>query len=148
MWIAQVLPLGLGLALRRCRPALAAGLEDPLNSIADLLLLILVVVLLAFTGHLIIPFMALNALALAFMALMVAAALAIGVLLSGPDRQERTTVALVISMRNPGLALLFAGLYAPQEQGLKLAIVAYLPLTVLLCVPFLCWQNRSLSMGS
>jgi predicted Na+-dependent transporter len=140
--ISQVLPLGLGLALRRWQPALADRIEDPLNRIADLLLLVLVVVVLALTGHLLIPFMAANALALAFMALMVVAALAIGVFLSGADRQERTTVALVTSMRNPGLALLFAGLYAPKDGGLKLAIVAYLLMTVLVSVPFLRWQQR------
>lgn len=140
--LSQLLPLGLGLGLRRWRPALADRLQGPLERIADLLFLLLVVAVLALTAHLLVPFAASEGLALLFMALMVVVALAIGVLVSGPGRQERTTVALVTSMRNPGLALLFAGLYAPQEARLNLAIVAYLLLTILLSVPFLLWQNR------
>ena len=75
------------------------------------------------------------------MAVMVAAALAIGSLLAGPEPRERTTVALVTSMRNPGLALLFATTHGAGMPGLKLAVLAYLLVTVLLSIPFLRWQK-------
>lgn len=50
------------------------------------------------------------------------ASMAIGYLLAGRDPEEQTTAALVTSVRNPpGLALLFAGLFAPDMEVLKLA---------------------------
>jgi predicted Na+-dependent transporter len=73
---------------------------------------------------------------------MVLVALAIGFLMAGPDPRERTTTALVTSMRNPGLALLFAATYAPEVPGVKIAILAYLLLTVILSVPFLRWRKE------
>jgi predicted Na+-dependent transporter len=140
--LSQVLPLALGLGLRRWQPSLADRLEAPLSKLADLLLLVLVVVVLALTAQLLVPFVASEAIALGFMALMVMAALAIGYVLSGPAEEERTTVSLVTSMRNPGLALLFTGLYAPSIPSIKLAIIAYLIVTIIVSIPFLQWRKQ------
>ena len=140
---AQLLPLVLGLLVRRWQPALATRIRDPLEKLANLLLLALIVLVLVKAAPLLVPFAATNALALACMALMVVVALAIGYLMAGPDPRERTTTALVTSMRNPGLALLFAATYAPQVPGVKIAILAYLLITVILSVPFLRWRKNA-----
>lgn len=141
---AQVLPLLAGLLLRRWQPEWVARLEGPLDKLANGLLLLLIVLVLIKAGPLLVPFVASNGLALGFMAVMVAAALAIGFLMAGPEPRERTTVALVMSMRNPGLALLFATTYGAGMPGLKLAVLAYLLITVLLSVPFLRWRRAPL----
>jgi predicted Na+-dependent transporter len=133
----QVLPLLAGLLLRRWKPEWVARLQGPLDKLANGLLLLLIVVVLITAGPLLVPFVSANLLALAFMAVMVAAALAIGYLMAGPAPRERTTVALVTSMRNPGLALLFASTHGAGMPGLKLAVLAYLLVTVLLSIPFL-----------
>jgi predicted Na+-dependent transporter len=138
---AQVLPLLAGLLLRRWKPEWVARLEGPLDKLANGLLLLLIVLVLIKAGPLLLPFVASNWLALGFMAVMVAAALAIGYVMAGPEPRERTTVALVMSMRNPGLALLFATNYGTGMPGLKLAVLAYLLVTVLLSIPFLRWQK-------
>jgi bile acid:Na+ symporter, BASS family len=138
---AQVLPLLAGLLLRRWKPEWVARLEGPLDKLANGLLLLLIVLVLIKAGPALVPFVAANWLALGFMAVMVAAALAIGYLMAGPEPRERTTVALVTSMRNPGLALLFATTYGTGMPGLKLAVLAYLLVTVLLSIPFLRWQK-------
>jgi predicted Na+-dependent transporter len=138
---AQVLPLLAGLLLRRWKPEWVARLQGPLDKLANGLFLLLIVLVLIKAGPLLVPFVASNGLALGFMAVMVAAALAIGFLLAGPEPRERTTVALVTSMRNPGLALLFATTYGAEMPGLKLAVLAYLLVTVLLSIPFLRWQK-------
>lgn len=138
---AQLLPLLLGLALRRWRPTLADRIMLPLQRLADLLLLLLTVLVLVFAGRQLVPFMAANALALPFMAAMVLASLAIGLLLAGPSPRERITTSLVTSMRNPGLALLFASLYGQELHGVKLGILAYLLTTVILSIPFLRWRR-------
>jgi predicted Na+-dependent transporter len=140
---AQLLPLVLGLLVRRWQPALATRIQVPLDKLANLLLLALIVLVLVKAAPLLVPFAATNALALACMALMVVVALAIGYLMAGPDPRERTTTALVTSMRNPGLALLFAATYAPQVPGVKIAILAYLLLTVILSIPFLRWRKNA-----
>ena len=74
-------------------------------------------------------------------ALMVLASLVIGLLLAGRSPQERITTSLVTSMRNPGLALLFASLYGQDLPGVKLGILAYLLTTVILSIPFLRWRR-------
>jgi predicted Na+-dependent transporter len=137
----QVLPLLAGLLLRRWKPEWVARLQGPLDKLANGLFLLLIVLVLIKAGPLLVPFVASNGLALGFMAVMVAAALAIGYFMAGPEPRERTTVALVTSMRNPGLALLFATTYGAEMPGLKLAVLAYLLVTVLLSIPFLRWQK-------
>ncbi len=144
----QVLPLLAGLLLRRWRPGWVARLQGPLDKLANALLLLLIVVVLIKAGPLLVPFLASNWLALGFMAVMVAAALAIGYFLAGREPRERTTVALVTSMRNPGLALLFASTYGAGMPGLKLAVLAYLLVTVLFSIPFLRWQKGRLGPAS
>ena len=143
----QILPLLLGLFLRRWLPAWAERAEPFFNKLANLLLLLVLVVILVKAFPLLIPFASKNLLALALMAVMVIASLLIGYLLAGPDPKERTTVSLVISMRNPGLALLFAQINAPQMLELKLSILTYLVLTIIFSIPFLNWRKR-LAMGT
>jgi hypothetical protein len=50
-------------------------------------------------------------------------------------------------MRNPGLALLLASTFAPGVPAVKLGILVYLLITVVLSVPFLCWQQRTQSQA-
>lgn len=138
----QVLPLLLGLGLRRCFPALTAKLLGPLEQLANGLLLVLLVVILSFTLPAVGSFLASNLLALPLMAAMVLLSLAIGWLLAGPDPAESTTTALVTSMRNPGLALLFASSHAPGIPAVKLAILSYVLITALVSIPFLMAQKR------
>ncbi len=140
--VAQVLPLLLGLGLRRWLPALAARLVGPLEKLANGLLLLLVLVILGLTLPALGSFLAGNLIALPLMAVLVMLCLAIGWLLAGPDPAESTTTALVTSMRNPGLALLFASSHAPGIPAVKLAILSYVLVTVIVSIPFLMAQQR------
>ena len=142
--VAQVLPLLLGLGLRRGFPALAARLVRPLNKVADGLLLLLVLVILGFTLPALSAFLAGNLIALPLLVVMVALCLAIGWLLAGPEPTESTTTALVTSMRNPGLALLFASIHAEGIPAVKLAILSYVLVTVIVSIPFLLAQQHRL----
>ncbi|KEF43327.1 MAG: transporter [Cyanobium sp. CACIAM 14] len=138
---AQILPLACGLLLRRWQPAWAGRWEGFFDRLANLLLLLLVLAVLVKTGPLLLPFMGRNLPAMGLMMVMVLTSLAIGWLAAGRDPQERTTVSLVTSMRNPGLALLFAETFAKGMEGLKLAILIYLLVTVILGIPFLRWSR-------
>ncbi len=140
--VVQVLPLLLGLGLRRWFPALAVRLVGHLEKVANGLLLLLMLVILGFTLPALGSFLADNLIALPLMVVMVAWCLALGWLLAGPDPAESTTTALVTSMRNPGLALLFASTNAPGIPAVKLAILSYVLVTVIVSIPFLMAQQR------
>lgn len=140
--LAQGLPLGLGMLVRHRWPALAERLAAPIDRFAMLLLLVITVAVLVISSPLLARFLLGNAAALPVMALMVLVALAIGWFLSGPGLVERTTIGLVTSMRNPGLALLLASIHAGGMEGLKLSILIYLLLTIVLTVPFLSLRRR------
>lgn len=144
---AQLLPLGIGVVLRRWKPSLADRLQPSISRVANLLLLVLIVLILLKVGPQILRFLQGDLAGLAAVVAMVLASLAIGQLLGAGPPHVRTTTALVTSMRNPGLALLLAHVYAPHVKGLTLGILSYLLLTVLLSIPYLRWR-RTLSAAS
>ena len=128
--------------MRRFAPQWTSRLEAPLDRIANALLLLLVLVLLAKTAPLLATYVGANLVALPVMGALVLISLALGYGLADRDPQQRVTLALVTSMRNPGLALLLAGTYAPEVPAVKLGILMYLLITVLLSIPFLRWQRH------
>jgi BASS family bile acid:Na+ symporter len=141
--IVQVLPLSVGLLLGHWRPNLAARWAGPVQKIALLMTLLVVGLIVCVVLPQLLTFALANALAIAAMGVMTAAALGIGYVLAGDVREERLTTALVTSMRNPGLALLFAVSHGPDVPGVKLAIVSYLLVTLVASIPFLRWASRT-----
>ena len=139
--LVQLLPLLLGLLVRRFAPSWASRLETPLDRLANGLLLLLVLVVLGKTAPLLVTYVGANLIALPVMAALVLISLALGYGLTNRDPCLGVTLALVTSMRNPGLALLLAGIYAPEMPAVKLGILVYLLITVLLSIPFLRWQR-------
>jgi BASS family bile acid:Na+ symporter len=134
----QVIPLVLGLALRSRQPALADRLEKPLNRIAALLILLLVVLILISASPYLLQFITGNLAGLLLMAVQVIGCLLIGRALAGGHVvRHGSTTALVTAMRNAGLALLFAYQFGDEVRGLKLAILLYVLLTALISVPVL-----------
>lgn len=140
--LTQLLPLLLGLLVRRSAPRWASRLEKPFDRLANGLLLLLVLVVLWKTGPLLVTYVGANLMALPVMAALVLISLALGYSLTNRDPCLGVTLALVTSMRNPGLALLLAGIYAPEVPAVKLGILVYLLITILLSIPFLKWQRR------
>ncbi|MFM8259389.1 MAG: bile acid:sodium symporter [Vulcanococcus sp.] len=139
----QVLPLLLGLALRHWQPRFADQVEVPLERIANLLLLVLLLLVLLKAGPLLLAFVPANLPALALMALLVVASLLIGRLMAAEQGDAHgTTTGLVTAMRNPGLALLFASRHGQELAGLRLAILAYVLITVLVSSPWLRLSRR------
>ncbi len=139
---SQILPLLVGLALRRWRPRWMAPLQGPLDGLANGLVLAVTAGVLIRTGPQLLPFVGREWLALLTMAVMALVALAIGQLAAARLVQERSTVALVTAMRNSGLALLLAATYAPELPRVKTAILAYLLVTVGLSRLVLRWRQR------
>lgn len=131
----QVLPLLLGVLLRRKLPRLAERIERPLETIANALLLLLVGVVLLKAGPALMATVPGDPGALVMMAVLAVLSLALGRWLGGRDRNEGVTTALVTGMRNPGLALLFASRFGQHLPGLKLWILAYVLVTLIVSMP-------------
>ncbi|MCT0218297.1 bile acid:sodium symporter [Synechococcus sp. CS-1329] len=138
----QLLPLLCGIALRRWQPALTHRFEGTAMRLANALLVLLVVLFLVALGPDLLAFVIGNGPALLVMALMTLGSLGLGALLAGRDPIARTTVPLVTSMRNPGLALLFAGIHGGGMPEIKTAILAYLLVTILVSIPFVSWRKK------
>ena len=131
---AQVLPLLPGLGLRRWFAAVSARLVAPLEKLASGLLLLTI---LGLTMPVLGAFLASNLLAQPLIAAMAVLSLAVGWLLAGPSPAASTTTALATSMRNPGLALLFATSHAPGIPMVKLTILScVLLVTILVSILF------------
>ncbi|MEB3301341.1 MAG: transporter [Cyanobacteriota bacterium] len=139
--LVQVLPLTAGLTLSHWFPQIAARWAVPIQKTAHLVNLAVVALIVFMVFPRVLSFAQQNLLALAAMVLMTFAALGIGYALGGANSQERTTTAVVTSMRNPGLALLFATAHGKDISGIKLAILTYLLVTILGSIPFYRWSK-------
>jgi predicted Na+-dependent transporter len=135
--LAQLLPLGLGLLVRRHHPGLAQSWLVPCDRVGNLLLLAVVLLVLLKAGPGLLGFALANGSSMVVMGLLVTLSLLVGWWAAGPSASERLSVTLLTSMRNPGLALLFASTYAPSLPGLKLAILLYVLVTLVVQIPFL-----------
>ena len=71
------------------------------------------------------------------MLLLTLIALVLGYAVASDNRTERSTIPLVMAMRNPGLALLLVQQMAPEASDLKAAIVGYVVMTAIGMTPFL-----------
>lgn len=127
---AQILPLLLGLGLRRAWPGPMARISGRLNRLANGLLLLLFAVMAWKAAPLLIHFGVKNLATIGLMLLLVLASLAIGWIAAGGARRQRATTGLVTAMRNPGLALLLASNHAPAMKELRLGILTYVLVTL------------------
>jgi BASS family bile acid:Na+ symporter len=133
-----LLPLGLGMAVRRWLPGLADRLAKPLALAANVLVVAIFLLILV---HVFPAIWAVGGRAFAVMALVTAAALAGGHLLGGPEPEDRTALAIASSLRHPGLALLIARVDFPGEK-VGAVVLAYLVVAGLASIPYTVWQKR------
>lgn len=143
----QVLPVIAGVLLAQWRPRLAQRCSVVLGKLATLLLALVLIALLALSARQLLPFLQQNLVGLAAMAGLSVLCLAIGYGLAGRNALERRTVALVIGMRNTGLATELAFTYAPRTVLPELipAILSYVLITVVVSSLFLSWQKREMA---
>ncbi|UJR86252.1 bile acid:sodium symporter family protein [Sandaracinus amylolyticus] len=140
---ALLAPMVLGIVAARRAPLLAR-LASPLGAIAKLALAAAVVlILVASSGSM----FAMDPTSYVAMALFVAGALAIGHLLGGPRREDRVTLALEASFRNPGLALLIASVAFPSGRPLEV-LVPYVVTAFVVQSLYLALMRRRRELGA
>lgn len=136
--VAQLLPLGLGMATRQFKAATADAIDPKLRRAASALLLAAVaLVLINLWG----PTVGAGVRVLAAIALTTMAALAVGHLLGGPEPAMRTAVAISSAARNPGLALLVAT-QNNAPPAVVATILAYLMVSVFTIGPYIALRRR------
>ena len=138
-----LLPLAAGMALRASLPAVADRIDAPVALVAKILLLIGVVAIaigvlpraLTLVG---------NGTLLA-LAAFVAAGLAVGHWMGGPQADDRIVLALSTASRHPAIALAVARVNFPGEPQVGAAILLYLVVATLVGVPYVARQRRRLT---
>jgi BASS family bile acid:Na+ symporter len=103
--VSQLLPLGIGIAVRKWRPILADRLQGPGNLASKILNALTVCVILVAQFNLL---MEIRAGAYLGMLLLLVASWAAGWLFGGPDTSIRKTMALTTALRNVGVGLVIA----------------------------------------
>ncbi|HXX84437.1 MAG TPA: hypothetical protein VEN29_10675 [Casimicrobiaceae bacterium] len=139
VFIAQLLPLSLGVLTRRLLAAQAAWLEPRLKRLAGVLLLVLLVLVMANIWQVVIGAGLRVALAIVIATVL---ALAVGHLLGGPDPATRTATAICSAARNPSLALLVATLNA-APPAITAAVLAYFVIAAVTLIPYIAWRRRA-----
>ena len=144
VFIAQLLPLGLGLALRHFGEQFAARIEPAVRRVGIVLLIVAVVLVIAELWR---PLAEARTATLAAMVLTTAAALGAGHLLGGPAPATRTAVAIASAARNPSLALLVATVNH-ASPAIIAAVLAYLMVSLLAITPYAAWRHRAARRAS
>jgi BASS family bile acid:Na+ symporter len=138
VFVAQLMPLALGMLLRHTAPRACERIERTLGRIANALLLALTLLVLVDIAHVVWGAGPRIALAIACVT---GAALAAGHWLGGPDPGTRTAVAISSAARNPGLALLVATLNSAPAEVVA-AVLAYLLVSAFVIVAYVVVRRR------
>ncbi len=139
--MVQFLPVTLGLLLQKYGTQFAEKLAQPLNLIANVLFLVLVVIACIIGIPLLFKVWGLP---LIVITLMVIVSLVIGHALGGPDEDKRSILAISCIARNIGLALFIAVLNDVQQQVIP-TLIAYLMIGAVLGVFYSLWIKRKLT---
>jgi BASS family bile acid:Na+ symporter len=138
VFMAQLLPLSLGMLMRRLLPTPAAWLEPKLRRAGGVLLILLVVLALIDIWQVIVGAGLRITLGIVLVTIL---ALTVGHLLGGPDPATRTATAISSAARNPGLALLVATLNA-ASPAINATVLAYLVIAAFTLIPYVIWRQR------
>ena len=136
-------PLALGFLGGRLWPRLARAVERPLTRLANLVLLLALLLLLiaVFPGMLAVASLSTVVALVAF----VAAGLAVGDLMAGPDPDQAIVLAIACATRNPGIAIAIATAVYPAQEFAAL-IILYAVLGGIASKPYLAWRRRKLAL--
>jgi len=140
--LGVLLPLAVGVLIRRLAPALAEGWWRRIYVIS------MALVLLAFLPVIIKAWPAIASLigngTLLAMAIVTMIAIAVGHLLGGPDLRDHATLAIAASVRHPGIAITIAGL-SFQDRRVSAAILLFMVVGLVVSIPYTMWVKRHLS---
>jgi BASS family bile acid:Na+ symporter len=139
--VTVLLPLAAGLTVRGLAPTVAERIAPWAARIGNVLLIGGVRAVLIAVGAAVLSLVG-NGTVLIFAAV-VAAGLAAGHWLGGPDPDDRTALAIASSMRHPGVALAVARLNFPDERLVPAAVILFLLVNLIVTLPYGAWRRRA-----
>jgi BASS family bile acid:Na+ symporter len=138
--ITVLMPLVAGMALRRVAPGSAERGAAPIAALATVRLVARALPLLLAAWRPVVSLIG-NGTIVAFVAF-IAAGLAAGHVLGGPEPERRTVLALSTASRHPGVAIAIATASFPGQTLILAAIVSYLLLNAMVTIAYLTWSRR------
>lgn len=135
-----VLPLAAGILCHHLAPQLARRLQKPVALVGNLLLGLVGLVVIFASRESLLALIG-NGTLLALVGFVVVG-LAVGHLLGGSDPRERSVLALSTACRHPGIAVAIATINFPDNQLLTAAVLLYLIVNLLVCIPYVKWRRR------
>jgi BASS family bile acid:Na+ symporter len=144
--VSVLLPLVLGVLVRRLAPDLSERAAKPIGSVAMALLILVALLILLSTWRPAVSLIGSGTLvaAMAF----VVVGLGVGHLLGGPEPRDRTVLALSTACRHPGVAMAIASANFPAQTLELPAMLLYILVSVLLSIPYLAWRKRQAAAGT
>ncbi len=138
--ISTLLPLSAGMAVRSFMPGLVARIEKPVAMIANVLLPLALLLLLAGAASAVLA-LAGDGRVLIAMFVFLAVGLAVGHVLGRPNPNHSVVLALSTACRHPAIALSIAAASFPEER-FGVTILLYVLLGAIVAVPYIAWQRR------
>ena len=147
VFTVQLIPLLVGVSLRRWCAEWSERWNPVIQKASKILLLVLLALILIVALPQVAPILIGNLRGALLMFILTWIALGLGFAVAGDDGVERSTLPLVLSMRNPGLALLIVQRMAPNAVDLKAAVVGYVVVTAVGTAPFMQWRKANASQA-
>ena len=137
---ALLVPLALGILVRRFAPAFAERAAQPVSQAATILLLVTVIPLVVKLSPAMVSLIGNGTiLVMVFFALV---GFASGHLLGGPDPDDRTVLALSTATRHPGIAIAIVLANFPDQKLAPAAAILYVLVSAIASKPYLAWAAR------
>ena len=137
---ALLVPLALGIAVRRFAPAFAERAAKPVTQAATILLLVAFIPLVVRLSPAMFSLIGNGTiLVMVFFALV---GFATGHLLGGPDPEDRTVLALSTATRHPGIAIAIVLANYPDQKLAPAAAILYVLVSQIAAKPYLSWAAR------
>jgi BASS family bile acid:Na+ symporter len=139
-----LLPLGLGMLVHKLAPGFAQRRAGLMYKAGLAMLVLLAVPLLFVSGESMLALLGRGT--LVALAAFVAAGVAVGHWLGGPDPPNRNVLALATASRHPGLAIAIATANFPAQRRLiAAAILLYLVVKAFVLIPYNYWSKRRIA---
>jgi BASS family bile acid:Na+ symporter len=138
--LTVLVPLAAGVLVRSAVPRFAQRIARPVTLVATLLLILGLLPVLVKSMPAIVSLIGDGTVA-AF-AVFVIVGVVVGHFLGGPRPEDRTVLALATATRHPAIAAVIAIANFPDQKMVFPAILLYLLVNVILCLPYMVWAKR------
>jgi BASS family bile acid:Na+ symporter len=137
--VTVIVPLILGVLVRRFAPALAGRIAHPISHFAVILLLVACIPVVITSGRTFWTLVGNGVVVL--LVLFTAVGILVGHVLGGPEPDDRTVLALATGTRHPGVAMAIASLNFPDLHAAVAVMLWHLVIGAIVSMPYVRWRR-------